>query len=169
MGVAAAPGPEPALRALGALRVLCALNLGKWGVGGLNARIQARLQHEGLGAHSRPVLVTVNDPASGLFNGDLGVVLASGRACFGSPERPRSIPEASLPQHQTAWAMTVHRSQGSEYACILLVLPDAAHELVGPELLYTAVTRAKERVILVAEIDVLQAGVKEREKRVTSF
>jgi exodeoxyribonuclease V alpha subunit len=172
LALAQAREPEAALQALGRVRVLCALNQGPWGVSGLNARIEARLRRQGLFQYSRPVLVQVNDPSSGLFNGDLGVLLpeaGGARAYFGVPPKVHALDDAQLPEHSLAWAMTVHRSQGSEYDQILLVLPPYAHELLSPELLYTAVTRAKEKVWVVAEKAVLSAAVRAREKRVTGW
>lgn len=172
LALATATGPGPALTALGHLRVLCALNDGPWGVDGLNQRIERRLAAEGLARHASPVLVRVNDAHSGLFNGDLGVILPweSGfAACFGDADQPRVLPLTHLPDHGVAWAMTVHRSQGSEYQRVLLVLPPEPHELVGPELLYTAVTRAKAWVGIVADPAVLEAGVKARPRRLTGL
>ena len=169
LALAKATEPAAALTALARQRVLCAVNQGPWGVDGLNRRIAARLLAEGYDTHAKPVLVTVNDPSSGLFNGDLGVELPDGRVAFGDPAKPRVYPVGQLPEHRDAWAMTVHRAQGSEYGAVLLVLPAEGGELVTPELLYTAVTRAKARVVLVGERGVLGDGVGKREMRVTSL
>jgi exodeoxyribonuclease V alpha subunit len=169
LALAQATDPAAALTALARLRLLCAVNQGPWGVDGLNRRISARLQQQGHAAHAKPLLVTVNDPSSGLFNGDLGVELPDGRVAFGDPAQPRVHPLGQVPEHKDAWAITVHRAQGSEYATVLLVLPPEGADNVGPELLYTAVTRAKERVLLVAEQGVLAEGVKLRQRRVTSL
>ena len=123
-----ASDPDTALAALACVRILCALRRGRYGVEGIKARVEARLRREGRPAgewtHGRPVLVTANDPHSGLFNGDVGVLLnrQDGRgvmAWFPSLQDPRSVPLAALPSHDTAWAMTVHRSQGSEFESVL--------------------------------------------------
>lgn len=165
LALAQAREAGPALQALAQLRVLCALNQGPWGVEGLNRRIETRLMREGVAAHTRPLLVLVNEPQAGLFNGDLGVHLPGGSAYFGQPEAPKPFSLGALPRHETAWAMTVHRAQGSEYEQVLLVLPPEAHAIVGPEWLYTALTRCKARIVLAADEAALKAACLPREKR----
>ena len=178
MEVVRAPEPAPALAALARVRILCALRRGRYGVEGLNARVEARLRREGRPAgewtHGRPVLVTATDPHSGLFNGDVGVLLdrRDGRgvmAWFPSLQEPRRVPLAALPSHDTAWAMTVHRSQGSEFESVLLVLPSQAHELAGPELLYTGVTRARSKMLIAADEAALRAACQQRPPRRTGL
>ena len=178
MEVVRAPEPAPALAALARVRILCALRQGRYGVAGINARVEARLRREGRPAgewtHGRPVLVTANDPHSGLFNGDVGVLLdrkdeRGVMAWFPSPQEPRSVPLAALPSHDTAWAMTVHRSQGSEFESVLLVLPPQAHELAGPELLYTGVTRARSKMLIAADEAALRAACQQRPPRRTGL
>ena len=178
MAVVRASTPDEALAALTRVRILCALRRGPYGVEGVNARVEARLRREGLPAgewaHGRPVLVTANDPHSGLFNGDVGVLLnrEDGRgitAWFPGLQEPRSVPLGALPSHDTAWAMTVHRSQGSEFESVLLVLPPQPHELVGPELLYTGVTRARSRILLAADEGALRAACQRRPPRRTGL
>ena len=178
MEVVRSPEPALALAAVARVRILCALRRGRYGVEGINARVEARLRREGQPAgewtHGRPVLVTANDPHSGLFNGDVGVLLdrQDGRgvmAWFPSLQEPRSVPLAALPSHDTAWAMTVHRSQGSEFESVLLVLPPQAHELVGPELLYTGVTRARSKILIAADEAAVRAACQQRPPRRTGL
>ena len=178
MAVVRASTPDEALAALARIRILCALRRGPYGVEGVNARVESRLRREGLPAgewaHGRPVLVTGNDPHTGLFNGDVGVLLnrEDGRgitAWFPGLHEPRSVPLAALPSHDTAWAMTVHRSQGSEFESVLLVLPPQPHELAGPELLYTGVTRARSRILLAADEGALRAACQQRPPRRTGL
>ncbi len=178
MAVVRASTPEEALAALARIRILCALRRGPYGVEGVNARVESRLRREGLPAgewaHGRPVLVTANDPHSGLFNGDVGVLLNRGdgrgiTAWFPGLQEPRSVPLAALPSHDTAWAITVHRSQGSEFESVLLVLPPQAHELAGPELLYTGMTRARARILLAADEVALRAACQQRPPRRTGL
>jgi exodeoxyribonuclease V alpha subunit len=177
LAVALAKDAKEALTALAGLRVLCALNEGKWGVSGLNERIEKRLEREGHGHCAYPVLVSVNDPHSGLFNGDLGVLLpgpGGGTAVFMGPAGILNLPAMHLPEHKKAWAMTVHRSQGSEYGSVVLVLPpldkeSAAYELLRRELLYTAVTRAQNMVLVVADEAVLRAACAPGEVRVSGL
>ncbi len=175
--LATAISPQVALDALLRLRLLCALNEGPWGVSGLNQRVQAKLGRDGQTRTTQPLLIRANDAQAGLHNGDLGVLLDTPQgpqAYFAGPQGPRAFNPSSLPQYDLAWAMTVHRAQGSEYDSILLVLPPLnadgqAHELLRPELLYTALTRAKQRVILVADDEVLKAACVARERRVTGL
>ena len=174
MAVVRASDPDAALAALARVRILCALRRGPYGVEGVNALVEARLRAEGVPAgewaHGRPVLVTANDPHSGLFNGDVGVLLNGMdgpgiKAWFPGTQEPRSVPLAALPSRDTAWAMTVHRSQGSEFDSVLLVLPPQPHDLAGPELLYTGVTRAKSRILLAADQEALRAACQQRPPR----
>ena len=178
MEVVRAGAPDAALAALQRVRILCALRRGPYGVEGINARVEARLRSEELSAgewaHGRPVLVTANDPHSGLFNGDVGVLMNTedGRgitAWFPGSREPRSVPLAALPSHDTAWAMTVHRSQGSEFRSVLLLLPPQAHELVGPELFYTGVTRARSRILIAADAAAVRAACQKRPPRRTGL
>jgi exodeoxyribonuclease V alpha subunit len=172
LALARAEGPESALAALEQLRMLCVMNEGPWGVQALNARVARRLVAAGLGAHARPLLVTVNDPHSGLYNGDLGVLMpgpAGERAVFPGPGGVRSYAAIQVPEHRVAWAMTVHRAQGSEYGTVALVLPPDRKDWVGPELLYTAVTRARMRVILVASDGVLAEACRPKAVRGTGL
>ena len=176
--VVRAEQPAEALTALTRIRLLCAVRHGRYGVDGINAAVEARLRMEGLPtgerAHGRPVLITANDHHSGLFNGDVGVLMAdqNGRglvAWFHGAQEPRGVPLLALPEHETAWAMTVHRSQGSEFESVVFVLPPQEHELVGPELLYTGVTRARSRILLVADETALQAACRQRVPRRTGL
>jgi exodeoxyribonuclease V alpha subunit len=167
--VAANPADHAGItRAFATCRVLCALRDGPRGVTGLNARIEAEARTllqplaETLGLDpratwypGRPVLVTQNDYATGLMNGDIGITLPdpSGglRIHFAAAEGGlRALSPARLPAHETAFATTVHKAQGSEFDAVLLVLPDAPAPVVTRELVYTAITRARSQVTLVA-------------------
>tara|TARA_B100001123_G_scaffold406869_1_gene498561 strand:- start:63 stop:1382 length:1320 start_codon:yes stop_codon:yes gene_type:complete len=179
--VVQATNPKETLEALSRVRVLCALNRGPYGAAGMNARIEKRLQQDGIGigptAHGRPVIVTVNDPQhSGLMNGDVGVVLH--KVCgyetgvyFPVPgtEQTRRVAVEAMPRHETAWALTVHRSQGSEFDTVLLVLPPTTHELVSSELVYTGVTRARSQVLVAADAKIIRAACTWREPRRTGM
>ena len=164
-------------RAFGACRVLCAVREGARGVAGLNERIElaARLQlqpvAESLGVDprarwypGRAVLVTQNDYATDLMNGDIGITLpdASGqlRVFFAAADGGfRALAPGRLPPHETAFATTVHKAQGSEFDAVLLVLPEVPIPVVTRELLYTAITRARSRVTLVAGERVLTEAI----------
>lgn len=150
---------QQALSAFATSRILCAAHEGPVGERELNARVAERLRQAGLleageQVHGTPVMVTVNDYEMELFNGDIGLLWrdAAGvlEACFPASEGGvRRIPAGSLPEHVTAWAMTVHKSQGSEFNEVLLVLPaDAESRLLLRELVYTGITRARQRLLL---------------------
>jgi exodeoxyribonuclease V alpha subunit len=99
------------------------------------------------------VLILRNDYSTRLFNGDLGIVLHDSqgepRAWFpGEKDNLRSFSLAQLPEHETAFAMTVHKAQGSEFGTALIVLPEADSPILTRELLYTAITRAQNHVQL---------------------
>ena len=142
-------------------RVLAAHRRGRRGVERLNRDLEAWLAEAGhvdCGDEfydGRPVMVLQNDPQTRLFNGDVGVCRA-GRVWF---DDGRSVHPAALPEHETVYAMTVHKAQGSEFDEVVVVLPDEPSPLLTRELLYTAVTRARKRVALVGSEDVLAAAI----------
>jgi len=111
----------------------------------------------------RPLLVTANDRETGLYNGDTGVVVADGEggvvAVFGDPGDPMRVRPHRLPPVETVHAMTVHRGQGSQFGKVSLILPPATSPLLTRELLYTAVTRARESVRVVGTEESVRAAV----------
>lgn len=159
--------PKQALAAHNKLRVLCVQNEGPHSVADLNRRIEQQLNAFGTWYHGRPVLVTRNDADLGLNNGDLGVCLhvdGTPKVFFASDTaEPRSFLPEQLPEHRTAWAMTVHKAQGSEADEVLLVLPPKAEgqveKLLQAPLVYTGLTRAKVRATIVADRAVLQKAL----------
>ncbi|MGH8041562.1 MAG: exodeoxyribonuclease V subunit alpha [Rudaea sp.] len=163
--------PQDALEALSAAQILCALREGPFGAEGINALLTRHLAARfGFDAgqtwhHGRPVVVTHNDYARGLYNGDVGIALMEGnhlRVWFdtGAASGPRSFSPRTLPAHETAWAITIHRSQGSEYADVAVVLPpDAEHRILSRELVYTAVSRARDNAQIWASAAALRAAV----------
>ena len=163
------------LQAFDRFRVLCALREGDWGVLGLNLAIEARLRQAGLlqgrseWYEGRPVLVTRNDADLGVFNGDIGLALRSGgaggepaglRVWFADGPALRSVSVSRLPAVETAFAMTVHKAQGSEFDHTVLVLPPEAGRSCSRELIYTGITRARSALTLVsATPDTLVQGL----------
>ena len=152
------------LTAFERFRVLCAVHEGPWGTQALNTAITQALAAAGLlqptGAWyaGRPVMVTRNDPGLGVFNGDVGVALpalsVNGvggglRVWFLDGDALRSVGVARLAEVETAFAMTVHKSQGSEFTHTVLVLPPSGGEVLTRELVYTGITRAREAFTLV--------------------
>ncbi|MFC3624835.1 exodeoxyribonuclease V subunit alpha [Vogesella amnigena] len=111
----------------------------------------------------RPVMVTRNDYSIGLFNGDIGITVQQGerlRVLFPTPDGDwREVAPARLPEHDTVYAMTVHKSQGSEFGTVWLVLPANPGAVLTRALIYTAITRARQHFVLVGNPAVLAAGV----------
>jgi exodeoxyribonuclease V alpha subunit len=159
-----------ALERLGAFRVLCAHRRGPHGVATWTERIERRLTAEvdrfggeGRWYAGRPLLVTENDYGLRLYNGDTGVVVTTAAggvtAAF---ERRGDVVEytpSRLGAVDTVYAMTVHKSQGSQFDTAAVLLPDPTSQILTRELLYTAVTRARERLILVGTEEALRAAV----------
>ncbi len=172
---------QDALQQLRRAQILCALREGVFGVQGINALMARRLAERfGFDAdeswyHGRPILVTRNDYARDLFNGDVGIVLrdADGpRVWFQVSARDgtpglRSFSPRTLPAHDSAWAITIHRSQGSEYADVAVVLPpDPQHRVLSRELLYTAVSRATRSAQIWASAAALRAAAAQPVRRI---
>jgi exodeoxyribonuclease V alpha subunit len=151
---------DDVLDAYGKFQLLCALRRGAWGVEGLNRRVAHLLQEERLIAATgewylgRPVLVTRNDYELGLMNGDIGITLAlpapeggwSLRVVFAASDGSRRIKwvlPSRLQAVETVFALTVHKSQGSEFTHAALVLPDTLSPVLTRELIYTGITRAR--------------------------
>ncbi len=170
-----------ALAALARFRILCALREGPFGVSGLNGVIEeilreaGKIQEQGPWYRGRPVMVTRNDYSLELFNGDVGVLWpdpASGhpRAWFANaPTGVRAVLPLRLPEHETAFAMTVHKSQGSEFAEVLLLLPDRASPVLSRELIYTGLTRASERAEVWFTEPVLRDALSQRATRTSGL
>ncbi|MEI7933940.1 MAG: exodeoxyribonuclease V subunit alpha [Chlorobiaceae bacterium] len=173
-----ATSPDEALERFDRFRILCALRDGPYGVSGLNNSIERILARQGLITQlsifyrGRPILVTVNDYAMRLFNGDTGILFPDPdnggllKAFFPNPEGGvRSIPPERLPAHETAYAMTIHKSQGSEFDCVIMLLPPVDSELLTRELIYTGMTRAKKAIELWANKEVFCSAVSRKTER----
>ncbi|HEV7815388.1 MAG TPA: exodeoxyribonuclease V subunit alpha [Janthinobacterium sp.] len=169
------------LRSFESFRILCAVRDGEWGVGGLNAAIEERLEKEGWIRRGewyvgRPVMVTRNDYATGVFNGDIGLTLrdperpASLRVYFMEGEAVRSVLATRLRHVETAYAMTVHKSQGSEFRHTVLVLPKEGGAMLARELIYTGITRARDFFTLVTPApSVLAESIQRRTHRASGL
>jgi exodeoxyribonuclease V alpha subunit len=158
------------LKAFERFRILCAVHQGDWGTQSLNAAVQKALADAGLlqvkgdWYEGRPVMVTRNDAQLGVFNGDVGVVLPTiegkPKVWFLDGEALRSVSVMRLAQVDTAFVMTVHKSQGSEFEHTALVLPPGGAEVLSRELVYTGITRAREQFTLIeAEAGLLEAAI----------
>jgi len=167
-----------ALAAFDHFRVLCAVRGGSYGVSALNRAVEDLLAAQRLISPAsvwycgRPVMVTVNDYALRLFNGDVGITLPD-------PEQPgalavffpaeeggvRKISPLRLSHHETVFAMTVHKSQGSEFDRVLLVIPPIDSLILTREILYTGITRARKSVEIWCGEELLAAAVTRRIER----
>jgi exodeoxyribonuclease V alpha subunit len=170
--MAAADSVEDALRAARGYRVLCALREGPTGAQALNALIGAELEpaQGGQGWYrGRLVLVTENSYRQQLFNGDIGVAWPDEageiRVWFDADGGPRPWLPAALPAHEPAFALTVHKAQGSEFERVLLALPERDARVLTRELLYTGLTRCRSEVTLWAAEDVLRGALARRAAR----
>ncbi|KQT01226.1 exodeoxyribonuclease V subunit alpha [Cellulomonas sp. Leaf395] len=163
-----------ALRALGTHRLLLAHREGPFGVAHWAATAEAWIgSGPGVWPLGRPLLVTENDRASGLYNGDTGVVISDRLGgvvvAFGEPEDPRLVRPYRLPAVQPVHAMTVHRGQGSQFHRVTLLLPPDTSPLLTRELLYTAVTRAREHVRVIGTEDAIRAAVERPVRRASGL
>ena len=176
---------EPGNTALppSSFRVLCAHRVGPYGAERFNRLVERRLQALGLVPANepfypgRPILVTRNDPRTGLSNGDTGIVLrdADGRVQVWFPEledsegHPRLVAPARLPPHVSFFAVTVHRAQGSEYDEVAVLLGPAESRVATRELLYTAVTRARKQVAVYGTEVSVEAAVEQATERISGL
>ena len=174
---------DQALVQMDRFMVLCALTGGPWGRERLNAWIESHLRQAGLIAdlhpwyRGRPVMIRRNDYHAGLFNGDVGIAWMEGnkrqselRIWFRMPTgQLRSFTPAQLPDHHTALALTVHKSQGSEYRRVVLALPEKDSPVLTRELLYTGLSRARASALLVARQEVIDLAVTRRIERASGL
>jgi len=158
--------PVLALHRLNRFKILCALNIGPLGVQAVNTLAEQVLSRENLieldpmkenpWYAGRPVLITRNNYRVGLFNGDIGIALPAGDARNSGlsvffPDNAggvRRFQPYQLPEHETVYAMTVHKSQGSEFDEVLFILPDRDFPVLTRELIYTALTRARHKITI---------------------
>jgi exodeoxyribonuclease V alpha subunit len=162
------------LDAFDQFQVLTALRQGRQSVDSVNQLMQAELAKQGWQSqqrfyHGRPIMITVNDYRHQLFNGDIGLILVddSGqlRACFRADDGVRWVGLNRLPQHETVFAMTVHKSQGSEFTAVAILLAEELNPVLNRELLYTAITRAREQVKLLSTEPVLTHTIATQHQR----
>jgi exodeoxyribonuclease V alpha subunit len=177
-----AGGAEPAqvLRAFERYRVLCALRDGPRGTVRINEALAGQwraalgLAGEATWYAGRPVLVTRNDYVLRVFNGDIGITLPDGSGnllvYFPTAEGGvRALAPGRLPACDTAFAMTVHKAQGSEFERIDLVLPEGDCRVLTRELIYTALTRARRSVGVWGDAAVLAAAISRQTRRVSGL
>jgi exodeoxyribonuclease V alpha subunit len=170
------------LKAFDHFRILCAVHESDWGTRALNQSVQRALGQAGLlkargeWFAGRPVMVTRNDPALGVFNGDVGVTLpgppgtSALRVYFLDGDTLRAVGVSRLAYVETAFAMTVHKSQGSEFLHTALVLPPGGGKVLTRELVYTGITRARERFTLIeAQEGLLRSAIESKSQRASGL
>jgi len=166
-----ADSPADALERLQGFRILCGLRHGARGVSGLNDLAERTLSRAGLihdqspWYRGRPIMILHNQYDLQLFNGDTGILWPDSRgrlqAWFRRPDESlRPVAPSRLPDHETAWATTIHKAQGSEFERVLLLLPDSDVRILSRELVYTGITRARQRLHLYAAPDVLTRAIR---------
>lgn len=173
-----AEDPAAALDAQQGFQLLAAVRRGPWGVEGLNYLIEKALRRAGLVRGDsafyagRPIIVTRNDYRTGLFNGDIGIVYPEQRGrgplriWFRMPDGElKSFLPSEIGAHETVYAMTIHKSQGSEYDRVLMVLPERESDFLGRELIYTGLSRARKAVEIWSSEPVLRKAVTNRLRR----
>lgn len=180
-GLVAAGGTESDCFAhFARFRLLTPLRDGPGGVHALNAHVEQWLQRSGFADDRRewypgkPVMITVNNYTLKLFNGDVGITLpgADGnlRVVFaGEGGTFRSFPPARLPDHECAYATTVHKSQGSEFDEVLLLLPRGENPVVTRNLLYTGITRARKRCEIRSSETALREGIRRKPTKMSGL
>ncbi|HNX24144.1 MAG TPA: exodeoxyribonuclease V subunit alpha [Spirochaetota bacterium] len=158
--------------------ILTATRKGELGAEGMNSMAEGILFHLGVIEpvekfyHGRPVMISRNDYSLSLFNGDIGITSNKGIAevVFPGPDgKPRTVHPSRLPEHETAFAMTIHKSQGSEFNNVLVVMPDKWNMVMTRELLYTAVTRARNGVVIAAGSDIVKEMILTPTKRMSGL
>lgn len=178
--------PMDALRCLMRYKILTPVRKGPFGVQGLNVSVERILRQAGvIRTHQvgspwyagRPVMITRNDYYHNLYNGDIGItmvetVAGSQKFRVAFPDDKQGLIHLSpeqLPEHETVYAMTVHKSQGTEFDNVLLVLPDKDVPVLTRELMYTAITRAREKVTIWSDGEIFKAAVQRRIKRASGL
>ncbi|WP_367676830.1 exodeoxyribonuclease V subunit alpha [Buchnera aphidicola] len=160
-------------------RLIGAIRHGIFGIEDINKNIEKKMQKEGFIQYKiknnyidylgKPIIITKNNKMLGLLNGDIGIMLYNHNnleACFlSNNDKIKKIPINILPEYETAWAMTIHKSQGSEFLHTALILPNIMNLLLTKELLYTGITRSKKTLIIYSEKKILLQTMKQKTKR----
>ncbi|WP_411746135.1 ATP-binding domain-containing protein, partial [Reinekea sp.] len=162
--IAKQPSLAEAFEQLKQFRILCAHREGDLGVEAINEFILNLLNHNRTPFYQgQPIMVTQNHYGLKLFNGDIGLVWPNEHGqlmvWFEAEKEPRAITPGRLPSHETVYAMTIHKTQGSEFSHVAMVLPENTSAIVTRELIYTGLTRAKTAFTLMANELVWKKGI----------
>ncbi|MBF0226503.1 MAG: exodeoxyribonuclease V subunit alpha [Desulfobacterales bacterium] len=161
-------------------RILCAVREGDYGINNINELCKKllgsakRVDTEKKFYKGMPLIINRNDYNLKLFNGDIGILWETQnkeiRAFFSNQDGSfRSIPPARLPEHEIAYAMTIHKSQGSEFDNVLLIFPDKESPILTKELIYTGITRARKHVEIWGDDNILMNSIKKRVERTSGL
>ncbi|MFH2046252.1 MAG: exodeoxyribonuclease V subunit alpha [Pseudomonadota bacterium] len=174
--------PISALNLLGCFKILCAVNSGPFGIDGINSLAESVLRKKRLidissqWYRGRPVLIKENSYNLGLFNGDMGLIMPARDeddnlyAYFDSNmEAKRKFKPGILPKHETAYAMTVHKSQGSEFDNVVVVLPEKDYPVLTRELIYTGITRTTGKLTIVGTESILRTAILRKTQRTSGL
>lgn len=175
--ISAHDNPASALQCFNRFRILCALRDGPYGINAMNKMVEEMLAHKGVipaatdrWYRGQPVMIRCNHYGLQLFNGDTGILWPDEDnillAWFSRGDGSLfPVAPSRLPDHETAYAVTIHKSQGSEFQEVLLVLPPEDHQIITKELLYTGITRAKTNLTILADNAALQDSIQKRVTR----
>lgn len=174
--------PQVALSSLSDTCLLTPLRKGPYGVEGLNQTMETivrnRLQTLDKQRHfnGQPILVTANSYTQGLFNGDLGIIMQAEDepdslfAYFPHEnEETKRYPLSALPAFESAYAFTVHKSQGSEYKNVVLILPSIESPILSQELIYTAISRSRNRAEIWGDTESLKMAINNPTRRTSGI
>lgn len=179
--------PLKALELFNRFKLLCALKVGPYGAYSLNRLAEEVLKKEKLirpdmsdeypWYRGRPVIITSNDYSLGLFNGDIGITLPGSESDSnklyvyfpGTSDEVRKYSPYRLPEHETVFAMTIHKSQGSEFDHVCIILPDRDYPVLTRELVYTGITRGMKNVLIWGNESVIQTSVSRKIMRTSGL
>jgi exodeoxyribonuclease V alpha subunit len=168
--VAFASTPEEALQALNQVRILTSHRIQADGNDSLGSEIEKILTGKNPDQKilNRPIIINRNDPETGLRNGEVGIVFSGGDGLKVYFDKREAVSVSKLPEHSPAWTITIHRSQGSEYENVLVVLPKKSDSpLATRQLLYTAITRSKQSLFVYGPTEVIQKAISQTGQRTT--
>ena len=182
--VFAAENIAEAFAALSQFRVLLPMRVGETGVVEVNKKIEQALAsvhshisykpNTELVYQGKPIMVVENSYATGLFNGDIGLIWpdASGKLMawfendvIAGTQKYKCYSLARLPKVETVYAMTIHKTQGSEFSNVAIILPSQNSNILSPELIYTGITRAKKHLYLLGNLNIWQSALLNKTSR----
>lgn len=175
--------PQDALELFNRFKILCAVKKGPFGVDTVNRFAEHVLARRGLidpdfqFYRGKPILITRNDYDLGLYNGDIGILMPMPESDRNDPYaffssmsgELRRFPAYRLGNYETVYALTVHKSQGSEFESVLLILPDKFYPVLSRELLYTGITRAKKQVTIWGSENILASSIQRKIARTSGL